>query len=324
MKKILSLSCLFIASAFYVSCSESDNVADQVLDNTVYGGGNLRTVTPITSPNIQLGNATANFSVNVEVQDLQNGQGTEKIDVYVSFIDNNPADGNNTKVEGFLKSIPASAFVPGTRELPHATIAVTLNEFKTRLVLTNAQFTGGDQFRVRLAQVLKDGRVFTNTNAAPPILGGAYFNSPFLYNANVVCPITESLAGVHSYSSTNMRRGTGTAPGSLCAGVRTGTVTWTALPLAGDYSTNDYSFGMFAYCWGDSPATSAGARLTWFCNKLVAKGTDQYGDAYTYTLTSAAVGGTTITLNWINTYFDSGTTTITRAGGANWPAILGN
>jgi hypothetical protein len=45
-------------------------------------------------------------------------------------------------------------------------------------------------------------------------------------------------------------------------------------------------------------------------------GTDQYGDSYTYTITSA---GPTITLDWRSTYNDSGTT-ITRQGGANWPA----
>jgi hypothetical protein len=40
-------------------------------------------------------------------------------------------------------------------------------------------------------------------------------------------------------------------------------------------------FGHLDRLWGDSPATSAGARVRWFCN-LVTGGGDQYGDTYTY------------------------------------------
>jgi hypothetical protein len=69
-------------------------------------------------------------------------------------------------------------------------------------------------------------------------------------------------------------------------------------------------------CYGDNPAFSASSKWLGFVT-TVASGTDQYGDSYTYTITSA---GPTITLNWRSTYNDSGTTTITRQGGANWPA----
>jgi hypothetical protein len=66
----------------------------------------------------------------------------------------------------------------------------------------------------------------------------------------------------------------------LC-GTVTGTVTFGAT-TPGVYTTTDLGFGQFgSTCWGDSPATSAGARVRWFCNNLVTGGGDQYGDTHT-------------------------------------------
>jgi hypothetical protein len=84
----------------------------------------------------------------------------------------------------------------------------------------------------------------------------------------------------------------------------------TATP--GVYTTSDLGFGQFgSTCWGDSPATSAGARVRWFCNNLVTGGGDQYGDTYAYTITAASGNKN----HDGSTYGDAGTTT--RAGGAN-------
>jgi hypothetical protein len=133
--------------------------------------------------------------------------------------------------------------------------------------------------------------------------------SPFKYTLNVVCPITESLA--HTYVTNEgriWRRGiqepvVEPLPELLHLG--------TATP--GVYTTTDLGFGQFgSTCWGDSPATSAGARVRWFCNNLVTGGGDQYGDTYT---TITAASGSKITIAWISTYGDAGTTVITRAGG---------
>ena len=316
MKKFINkISILFVVLSLF-ACSEGDKVIDQVLSETEIGGGVLRTLT-ISSPTIALGNASSKFAAVVEVQDVNKSLDTDKIDIYVRFKDNNLADGNNTKAEVLLKSIPSTSFTKGTREFLTASIEVTLPELKSKLAITDAQYTGGDQFIVRLAQVMKDGKVFTSTNTAGTVKGSAFFSSPFEYNANVVCPITESLAGTHTYVTNNMK-----AAGSGCGSSTTGTVVFTETSTPGVYTISDLSFGMFSsVCWGDSPAFKSGSsKVTWFCNNLVASGTDQYGDSYTYTITAAS--GSTITLNWKNTYNDSGTTVLTRQGGANWPAIF--
>lgn len=317
MKKIFKSLSVVLLTVVVFSCTEGDNAVDTVLKDTVIGGGSLRTVT-IVSPAIALGDPAGKFQVTLEVQDAQNGAATDKIDVYASFKDNNAADGNNTKAEKKVKSIPSTAFVAGTRELPFADVTVTTAELKTILGLTDAQFTGGDQFVIRLASVLKDGRVFTRANANSTVIGGAYFSSPFQYNANVVCPITENLAGTHTYVTTNMKKGTA---GTACGSTVSGSVVFGSTATAGVYTISDMSFGLQgSVCWSDDPAFSSSSKVTWFCSSLVAGGVDKYGDSYTYTITSCS--GSKMTINWVNTYNDSATTVITRAGGANWPAIF--
>lgn len=317
MKKIIkSLSILLLAVSLF-SCEESDNPIDYVFNNTVIGGGSLRTI-KVISPTIALGDPAGKFQVTLEVQDINNGDATDKIDVYVSFKDNFIADGNNTKAEVLLKSIPSTSFTEGTRELRFADVTVTTAELKTKLVLTDSQYTGGDQFTIRLAQVLKDGRIFTVSNSNSTIIGGAYFSSPFRYNANVVCPITESLVGTHTYVTTNMKAGTAGTP---CGSTVSGSVVFGATATPGVYSISDMSFGLQgSVCWNDDPAFSGSSRVTWFCSNLVSSGVDKYGDSYTYTITSCI--GNKMTITWVNTYNDSATTVLTRADGANWPAIF--
>jgi len=136
-----------------------------------------------------------------------------------------------------------------------------------------------------------------------------------------LCPLEESIAGAHTYVSSNLIRGQSATPN--CDATPTGTVTWTDVAGSANalYRTSDMSFGMFANCWSvPQGAVSATLRVEWFCNRLIARGVDQYGDSYTYTVVS--VVGPNMTLDWSNSYGDSGRAVITRAGGLDWPALL--
>ncbi len=93
MKNLINkVSVLLIALSLF-ACTEGNKVIDQVLNDTEIGGGVLRTLS-IPSPTIATGNAASKFSAIVEVQDVNQSKETEKIDIYVRFKDNNPADGN--------------------------------------------------------------------------------------------------------------------------------------------------------------------------------------------------------------------------------------
>lgn len=320
------------------ACADSDNLVDSVFETTT-SGGFLRTIklngttvqSNVTTANVTFG-STADatpFSLELEAQDNQKGALLEKVDVYLSFT----RDAGNTtstasKPAVFWKSYNASVLTAGSIGLPRLTFATTLGEIRTFLGITPTQYAGADRFHVSFKYVMKDGRVFDQNNSNSNVVGGAYMRSPFIYSLNVVCPITESLAGTHSYVSTQLFRG---AAGTSACGPTSGTVVWTqyknaaGADVVGEFHTSDFSFGMYGVCWSDPPATTANgtatsSRVVWFCNKITTKGVDFYADSFTYTMVS--VVGPVMTLNWINGYGDRGRVAITRQGGANWPAIF--
>jgi len=205
MKKVFkSLSALLLATALF-SCTEGDNPIYTVL-NDISAGAAIRTV-KIGSSYIETGDASGKFQVNLEIQDLKNGQDTDRIDVYVTFLDKTADNGSNSKPEVLLKSIKESSFIAGARELPYADLTITINDFKTKFGLTNSQYDCGDQFVVRLAQVMKDGRIFTRANASASVIGGAYFSSPYQYTINVRYPFPDASLFNGNYKVTEDSKG---------------------------------------------------------------------------------------------------------------------
>jgi hypothetical protein len=109
------------------------------------------------------------FQVTLEIQDKNDGQDTDKIDVYVSF----KITHQKTvviKTEVLLKSIPSSAFTAGTKRITIYCSSCNYCWMKAKFITD--QYTGGDQFVIRLAQVLKDGRIYT-CNSNSNVVGGA-------------------------------------------------------------------------------------------------------------------------------------------------------
>lgn len=313
MKKYSKLFCAIAIPILFFGCSTEDKVVDQVFDN-VQSGIILRNI-EIESGEFNNDNpATAEFSALVEVQ----GANISSIRVYAEYQDNNGT--GNSRDEALIKTIPAADFFAGERGLLRSQVELSLSELKTALNLTDSQVNTCDVATIRLEAVATDGRVFTNSNSSPTITGGSYFSSPFLYSANVVGGVlTDSLAGSHTYTTNGMF-----IPGApSCGGEVTGTIVWTETGTPGLYATNDMSFGLFSSsCWNDAPAFSPSSQVKWFCKTLTSLGTDQYATTWTYTVVS--VNGPTMVVDFISAFStgEGGRVTITREGGADWPAIL--
>jgi hypothetical protein len=328
--KIVALAFLVVLS----SCGDSDNSIDKMLDETS-SGGFLRTIElngvviqtgiPFNSAGISLGSDNSPFTLVLEAQDNKNGADMDRVDVYLQYLNNNDGPVASTD-EIFWKSYQPSDFSIGPIGLPRLNFASTLGEIRQGLNINDDQYGGGDQFIVVFKYVMKDGRIFSWDNSNSNVVGGVYIRSPFKYTLNVECPITESLAGTHSYNSYNLRRG---PAGTSACGPTSGTVVWSSTvpgsteELAeGTYYTSDFSFGMYAVCWGDPPATSNSARVKWFCRSIITEGVDFYSDSFTYTMVN--VSGAVMTIDWINGYGDRGRVEITREGGLDWPEIFQN
>ncbi len=193
-----AIVCLFI-TLMAVSCSESNEVVDQITDG-VTRGAVLRQL-DVISNSVAINSATnvlepgEQFAVLLEYQDDEDGALFSNMDVFVSFVDNTDDNGENSQGEVLVETIDASSFSTGDRGLPQLNYALSAQAMQSALGLEDMQIGfGGDQFIVRFQINLTDGRSFTDAQNSGT-LTGSYFRSPFSNRINVVCGPSKPTAG---------------------------------------------------------------------------------------------------------------------------------
>lgn len=260
--------------------------------------------------------STANFSLVLEAVDGKQGSSIESIDFYASFVDKTPGNGTNNLAEKFVKNIPyAGTFaVDATSNLPRGTVTVTYNECVAALSLTPAQVDRTDQFIIRQAVKLKDGRVFSSDNTSSALLTGGFYLSPFRNIVSVSCPSQVQNVEV-TYVTTVVDDGSGGSPSS-CATKPTGTVTLTGQD--GQIRLADASFGYYKCAFGVTAST--GVTLNDVCRLVFFTGADQFGTVFT--IASATVAGPKLTLNITTNFGENIIIELTKKDGTNWPSDI--
>lgn len=186
MKNIIKLTFVLLILVT-ASCTNDDNIINQV-DNNIERGAILRTI-DVAPLNFDLRDPSIPWDVTVEMEDNNQGALLDKVDVFVSFLDNTPDNGTNPLEKQLVKTIPGSDFETGPVDLPRATLNLTLPEVVAATGLADNEFTGGDVFRIELELNLTDGRVFTKDDANGGVAGGSFFQSPYQYGLTLVgCP----------------------------------------------------------------------------------------------------------------------------------------
>lgn len=153
-----------------------------------------------------------------------------------------------------------------------------------------------------------------NISLTNPSGGSAGFPGPdalsSTHQLNIVeddCP--SNLAGTYDFSTANY----------FCEGdAVTGQVTWTEVG-AGLYEIDDWAYGSYQECYGGPAANWGTLQFTDVCNEITIIGADNYGDSWMFTEVSAS--GANLTLTWLNTYDETGVTTLTRTDGTQWPSL---
>src|SRR5690606_608034 len=187
MKKIFFKSTLFSLVFLLFACSDTEKTIDQVFDDTT-NGGILRTLE--SNLDLPIGLPDTGVELLLEVQDAEDGDLSDFIEVYASF-NHVTGGGAHNRDELLLKTVPNSEWIYGER-LPRALVTASVPELQTALDLGDDDFTGGDRFVTRVELVFKDGRRWSDYNASATVLGNQFFNSPFVYNANVTCVVPEA------------------------------------------------------------------------------------------------------------------------------------
>jgi hypothetical protein len=309
---------------FVTSCI--DFVEPRIPYSTFDTGAYLRTIAR-TSVSFNFFNlAGSNFALTLEAVDAENGATLESVEIRVRHVRLIPGVGQQFIPAGtatnindvLIKTLQASDFAQtADSKFLRTSFNITAPETLAALGVTPAAILGGDTFEFRLVLRDKKGRVFKESNASADIKGGLFYQSPFLYRVNVVCP--SSLGGTFAYSTTNITAGAG-GNAAACGPTKTGNVTLTAVAnTVGVYTVSDASFGVFDCAYGDTPPGGT-VRLNDSCGRLFFTGADKYGD--TYSLTFISNNGSQLVFSWVNSYGDSGVTTLTAPSGFTWPNTL--
>ena len=181
----------------------------------------------------------------------------------------------------------------------------TVNSLPTTLAITPAEAVDGLGITTD-DLAIGDAITFSFDNVVTA--SGTYPSSASVSGA-VSC--LSALAGTYDYATTETWCGS--------AATITGQTTWTEVG-PGTYEIDDWSYGSYPDCYGGFVASSwATLQISDVCNQVTVLGLDNYGD--TWTLSGFSVDGADFTYSWGNTYGESGTTTLTRTDGTEWPPL---
>ncbi|UZO79185.1 hypothetical protein NBT05_09400 [Aquimarina sp. ERC-38] len=188
---------LILCMLFLIACEEEDKNPFALDD--LESAAVLRTL-ELVNLEVDINDITnSQIAVRVQADDFVNNAQFESVDVFVSFVDTFiDTDGDLTmtdrddedisRPDALVRNIAASEFTMDEKGKPVNTITIDAAEAISLLNLEDDldRVDGGDIFRVRLAIKLNNGLVFTNTNLNGNVTG-LFFNSPFRYDASVVC-----------------------------------------------------------------------------------------------------------------------------------------
>ena len=297
----------FAVVLFFVSCA--DESLGPVATFDIAGKGAYVRLVSETERFVNLFDVPgSNYVYSVELVDLEQGALIQSYDIDLTYDDNDPSNGDNSKGPIRLQSFSASDFedlASGFKGLSDISIKAT--DMLSALGLTEADVSAGDVFLIDGFLTLDDGRVFGASNSTAPVNGSA-FQGHFSFRLNAGCP--SSLDGTYEFTTTDV----------WCGGEVSGTVTMSQ-SSAGVYVFNDWSFGAYSVCY--SPTSAAGStslNFTDVCAEVSFTGTvDVYGDTWTFT---SSIDGNAWNIGWVNTYGESAQSTVFYTGGADWPVTL--
>lgn len=192
MKKYLNkILALLVAFTLMQSCETDDKAIDDVFKN-VERGAILRTLSFSNTYNFyDVDDETYKFNVEVEEQDMENGNLISEIRLYQSFVDNKDDGEDNSKDEALVSTFTPADLSASENGLPLLNMSMKLSEALAGSGLSESEINGGDQFVYRFELELTNGLILTSTNTSGTVTGGSFFSSPFSYIVTIKClPVT--------------------------------------------------------------------------------------------------------------------------------------
>ena len=301
-KIVLALATLLF---FTFSCADED-LSPIVTFDSAGKGAYPRLVSDSGDQFINLFDISGSaYNYTAELIDNDGGNLVAEYVVDLTYVDNDPSNGSNGTTVEYLK-YTSSDFTPnenGYQQAPE--ISLNGPGILAATGLSEDDISAGDEFRFVSRLVLIDGSIFTQANSSATVVGAAFRG---IFNVNMPASCPSDLTGTYAYTTTDI----------WCNGGSTsGEVDIVALG-GGTYEFSDWAFGSYGTCYGGG---TAGGNLNFqdVCLEVAFTGfTDSFGDTWTY---DSSIDGEEWTINWDNTYGESGNTVVTFPGGVPFTLI---
>ena len=317
MNKFHLLYLPILAVLAFSACEEKDRIFPEFGDPDVATGAFARMTGGVDGIFNFYAIDESEITFNVEFYDVNQGRDVAAYNWQATYVDNNGGD-NVGPVD--VLSIPSSSFTVNDFGLPSTDVSFDLPEVLSALGVDQDSVSGGDAIRFEATIVMNDGREFTRNNTGSNVISGASFRGTFLVDQTIVCP--SDLAGTYALEASIPE----SYAGETCLATSfTGESVWSET-AEGVYTVNDLTFGGWSACYDGNSGSDISSppggslQLQDACNRLSFVGADQYGDSYT--IDALSVDGSVLTINWSNTYGESGTATLTRTDGTDWPPLV--
>ncbi len=314
----LHFAVLLLTGLLFAACEEKERAFPEFGDDDVLTGAYARLTDGVNGIFDFFDPESSEIDFTVEFYDVSEGRDIQSYTWTAAYT--TIEDGSTTDPVEVL-TIPSSEFTVNDFGLPSTTVNFKLTDVLDALNIDVDSIAGGDRIRFESTITLNDGRTFTRFNTGANVISGASFRGTFLVDQSIICP--SNLAGTYTLSTTVPA----TYPDGFTCGATTyeGVSVWTE-NAEGVYSLNDATFGSWTACYdgsGSGELTSlpgGSLQLQDACNILSFTGADSFGDSYT--IDNLTVDGSVLTIEWSNTYGESGTAVLTRTDGTNWPPLV--
>ncbi len=307
---------LFILGAMlliFLSACRDENLAPIATFDSSEKGAYVRIVSQ-NNGNIDLTDlANSVMEYTVEFVDIEKGNLVSEYNLQLTYEDNNPENGDDTKGPVAFRTYAASEFTSnkeGFKGLEN--IQITAQEILDAIGIGAADILSGDKFKFTGSVTTTGGANFNAANSSASV-NGSGFRGFFNFTLSAFCP--SNLEGSYAYTTS--------AASIVCP--QDGTTTDTdvsgtiSIIAAGDgvYSFSDWSFGSYAVCYGPTDKVDAKTlQFTDTCSEVAFTGKiDDLGDKWAFT---SEVDGTNWMISWENTFGEKAAATVVNPDGWNF------
>ncbi|RAP32065.1 hypothetical protein DID76_01475 [Candidatus Marinamargulisbacteria bacterium SCGC AG-414-C22] len=253
----------------------------------------------------------SSIDIHVEYYDEAQGKNIAEYDIDIEYVDVVTGGAKSIARTDFM-TIDASEFVVNSDGYLSSDISLGFTDALTALGITSADIDGGSYFRFWFTITKTDGTVFDYNNTGPNLMSSSAFGALFRLNVSIVCPsnlegtfdaVTVGWCGLSS-SSRQFQ--------------------WVKSGAENLYAVvgGDFSYGAYLACYGGWTGVPAGdLKVQDACGILSPTGASQWSETYIFNDVSTSADNSTLTIDWVNDYGESGVSTLSNWSGGLWPDL---